>query len=857
MRDAFVMWRNTRMVVLVALSAAVYAAILIPFKIIPIVPGFTELRPGNAVPIVCGLLFGPAAAWGCAIGNLIADFFGTIGPGSFFGMIGNFLFAYVPYRIWVMCKGCRPPTGSWKQVPLLVLGIFMGSAACAVVIGSGVDLLGLVPYVILTSIITINNTIAGIVLGIPLLILMYPRARRWDLTFSQVMREEDIRSTRLTPIAALMVLIACLVGVFAALDKGGHLANWGMQIGLLHLETTTGEDGKPLPVSLLIPAEMSLQQLGLWCSLAILVGSFLMAKVGLRRRPTPAHTEAATGEPAAAGLIVDDVEFAYPDSAAPALRGVSFTQSAGRMRFLMGRTGAGKSTLCLCLNGVIPQMQSGDFAGRVQVAGLDTRDWTVDQLSPTVGLVFQDFETQLFCSDVELEVAFGLENRGVPREQMRKRVDYWIDTLGLRHVVGRDPSTLSGGEKQRLALAAVMATDPPIVVLDEPTTDLDPAGRAEVMAAVAQLADQGCTVVVATNESAEAADADALVVLQGGVVAYDGSPGELLRDSQAAAALALRPDPLAELAAAVGLAQVPENIQQAITMLRERNARLDTEALSERDAHEQASRPAVPVVTIADVSYSYGGLPALPELSLEVARGEFVAILGPNGSGKTTLCKLIMGLLAPDSGTVAVNGREVSDMRPNELAAQIGYLYQNPDSQIFADTVSDEVAFGPRNLGRTPARIRELVAEALAITELTGYEEADPFSLTRGERQRVALAAILACEPDIIVFDEPTTGLDVPQQEAMMQLLKRLQGQGRTVLVVTHHTDIALRYAQRLVLLRRGRVLADGPTREVIADGETCAAAGQCQSPLVVIAQELFGVPLLSAEEFARYVHLG
>ncbi len=857
MRDVFVMWRNTRMVVLVALSAAIYAAILIPFKIIPIVPGFTELRPGNAVPIVCGLLFGPAAAWGCAIGNLIADFFGTIGPGSFFGMIGNFLFAYVPYRVWVMLKGFRPPSGSWKEVPLLVLAIFMGSAACAVVIGSGVELLGLVPYVILTSIITINNTVVGIVLGIPLLILMYPRARRWNLTFSQVMREDDIRGTRLTPIAGLLIFVACTIGVSAALDMRGHIADWAMKLGILDMQPVIGEDGKALPVSLLIPAEMSLLQLGLWCSLAILVGSFLMAKVGLGRRPAAAEAEQTTDEASTGGLVVENVSFAYPDGGEAALRGITFTQSAGQMRFLMGRTSAGKSTLCLCLNGVIPQMQSGDFSGSVQVGGLDTSQWSVDELSRVVGLVFQDFETQLFCSDVELEVAFGLENRGVPRELMRERVDYWIDVLGLRHLVGRDPSTLSGGEKQRLALAAVMAAEPPVVVLDEPTTDLDPAGRAEVMDAVGQLADDGRTVVVATNESAEAADADGLLVLQAGVLAYEGAPASLLQDIQASAALGLRPDPLAELAAAVGLAQVTQNVEQAVEMLRERSARLDEKAFVSAQGSEQTQSARAPAATLQNVSYSYGGLPALDEVSVDVCQGEFVGILGPNGSGKTTLCKLVTGLLAPDSGTVAVNGRDVSEMRASELAAQIGYLYQNPDSQIFADTVFDEVAFGPRNLGRTTARVRELVTEALAITELTGYEDSDPFSLTRGERQRVALAAVLACEPSIIVFDEPTTGLDVPQQEAMMQLLKRLQGQGRTVIVVTHHTEMALRYAERLVLLRGGHVLADGPTREVVADHETFAAAGQCLSPLVAISQELFGVPLLSADEFERYVHLG
>ena len=859
MRDAFVMWRNTKMVVLVALSAAIYAAILIPFKIITIVPGYTELRPGNAIPVVCGLLFGPAAAWGCAIGNLMADFFGTIGPGSFFGMIGNFLFAYLPYRVWVMCKGFQPPRGSWREVPLLVLAIFIGSASCAIVIAFGVELLNLFPfaYVVLTSVITINNMLIGCILGIPLLILIYPRARRWQLTFSQVMRRDDLRGTRFTPVAATVILVACMIGVLAALDKAGTIANWANALGLMHIEPVIGENGKPLPVSLLIPADMALRQLGGWCSLAILLGSFFMARIGPGRRPA----EAVSDEDASAGPIGDismnDVTFTYPGAPQAALKSASFSQPAGRRHFLMGRTGAGKSTLALCLNGVIPHMQAGEHSGSVLVGGLDTTQWPVSRLSRVTGLVFQDFETQLFCSDVELEVAFGLQNRGLPPDLMRERVDYWLRELGLEHLVGRDPSTLSGGEKQRLVLAAVMATEPPIVVLDEPTTDLDPAGRRQVMGAVSRLADQGRTLLIATGHTAEAVEGDGLLVLRDGEVAYTGEPAALLRDIEAAEALGLRPDPLAEIAAAVGLDEVPPDVPSAVEILRQRGARLDEETLKAGDAARKSENANDIALSLEEVSFSYDKERVLRGVSLQVRTGEFVAVLGPNGAGKTTMCKLLMGLLSPRPGTVAVNGRNVSDMRVTELAAQIGYLYQNPDSQIFSDTVYAEVAFGPRNLGCDEDEVHGRVTDSLATTELSDYEAADPFTLTRGQRQRVALAAILACQPDIIVFDEPTTGLDVPQQIAIMELLKKLQSQGRTVMMVTHHTDMALEYADRLLLIANGELIADGPTREVVADTESFAAADQLPPVAAQIGTELFGLPLLSAAEFGRYVRLG
>lgn len=856
MRDLFVMWRSTRMVVLVALCAALYAAILIPFKIVPIIPGFTEVRPGNAIPIVCGLLFGPAAAWGCAIGNLIGDFFGTFGPGSFFGFFGNFLFAYVPYRIWVSVRGAQPPKGTWGEMPLLLFAVLAGSAACGVVIGWGLELLGMVPYAILTTIITINNSLIGVVLGIPLFILMYPRARRWRLTFSQIMNKDDITGTPASTIGGLLVVAGCLAGVLAAFDKGGTLANWISALGIAHFDAAIGGDGKPLPVSLFVPENMSFKQFGGLCTLAILAGSALMAKLGTGRRLVK-PTSTGVGETGAAELAFADVSYAYEGEGEPAINGVSFTQGAGQRYFVMGRTGAGKSTLCMCLNGVIPHLQGGQMWGAVQVAGLDTHDWTVDQLSRVTGVVFQDFETQLFCSDVELEVAFGLENRGVEPAVIRERVDYWLNAMGLKALVGRDPNTLSGGEKQRLALASVMAGNPPIVVLDEPMTDLDPAGREQVMGAIEALADEGCTMLIVTDETGAALGGEKLLVMRAGELAYVGDPGGVLGSIAGARELGLKPDPIAELAEVAGLYETPANADALVKTLKSMGARINGPAFAKIRAEEAEHVHTPLAVGINAVRFGYGNVPVLEDVSLDIHHGEFVAILGPNGAGKTTLCKMFMGLLKPSAGSVTVDGNSVSDMTAPELAARIGYLYQNPDSQIFSDTVFDEVAFGPRNLGCDEEQVRERVAGALKITELDEYGSEDPFALTRGERQRVALAAILACAPDVIVFDEPTTGLDVPQQEAIMELLKRLQKQGRTVIMVTHHTEMALRYADRLILLKSGRVLADGPTREVVADAATFAQAGQTAPDVVSVSQQAFGESLLSVAEFRQFVALG
>lgn len=284
MRDAIVMWRHTKMVVLVALTAAIYAAILIPFKPIPIIPGITEIRPAAVIPFVCGLLFGPAAAWGSAIGNLMGDFFGTLGPGSLFGIVGNFLLAYVPYRLWHLLRPNTPATGSPGQVPLLVVVVTAGSTACAVIIGFGVDLLGIAPYQVVSTIIAVNNILVGTILGIPLLALVQSRAYKRNLTYRQILSRADLAGGIVAIPAAVVVLAAGLIGAFAALDKAGVV---GSIVGTLiaPLSAVRGE-------ALWLPAEMALRTLGLYCSIIIVLGSLLLA-----RQPftSSAHGEGNSG----------------------------------------------------------------------------------------------------------------------------------------------------------------------------------------------------------------------------------------------------------------------------------------------------------------------------------------------------------------------------------------------------------------------------------------------------------------------------------------------------------------------------------------------------------------------------------
>ncbi|MGI5816586.1 MAG: ABC transporter ATP-binding protein [Armatimonadota bacterium] len=545
------------------------------------------------------------------------------------------------------------------------------------------------------------------------------------------------------------------------------------------------------------------------------------------------------------------------EAAGAALYRVDLELRAGELAYLMGRTGAGKSTLCLCLSGIIPKMQPGTFAGEVRVGGEVISGRPVHEIARTVGALFQDFEAQLLASDVEREVAFGLETAAVPRAEMRRRVAEALELVGLSDLRGRDPATLSGGQKQRLALAAVLAPEPDVLVLDEPTTDLDPLAKRALVDVVEELSLRGVTLLIADHEPADALGAESLIALSDGVKQYDGPPRALLSDAGRCRATGILPLQLAELSARLGIDRLPLEPAEAAEALSAERWRLDPEGCA-RLARE-APEPGDPLIELTGVSFGYPetGERALDDVTLTVREGEFVVLLGENGSGKSTLAKHLNGLLRPSVGVVRVGGADTRSTPVQQLAAQVGYLFQNPDHQIFSSTVREEVAFGPRNLGVGDAEVAERVEEALAVTELTGWEQRDPFVLTRGERQRVALASVLACRPRVIVFDEPTTGLDGLQQRAMMELLARLNAVGTTVIVITHCTWAAAEYARRALVLDEGRLVADAPVRDVFGDDELLARTGQVPPDTALVSRALGGETLLSVDELAGCLRRG
>ncbi|HLX04495.1 MAG TPA: energy-coupling factor transporter ATPase [Candidatus Binatus sp.] len=561
-------------------------------------------------------------------------------------------------------------------------------------------------------------------------------------------------------------------------------------------------------------------------------------------------------------MSVQGVTFTYHDGDRPALRAVSLVQNAGEMIGVMGASGAGKSTLAKCLNRIIPEFEDGDFHGAILIAGESIEHLRVCDLAPKVGMVFQDFESQLFSTNVAHEVAFAMEQVGMDRAEMDRRIMPALEAVGLRGFGHRDPMSLSGGEKQRLAIASVLALRPSVIVLDEPTTDLDPEGRAEVFELIKKLRAQGLSLIVIEHESEELRAADRIVVLREGEIAADGPPSEVFARTELLTACGVRPPGLGHALELLGIDAQPKSVEQAFEVIVRAypNVVASTyDSIARSRGSEQSKAPSNAIVApafigIENLSYSYAGGPrVLDSIELKVGAGEFLAIVGQNGSGKTTLAKHIVGLLQPATGRVTIDGKDRALMRPAETAREVAYVFQNPDHQIFAASVQDEVAFGPRNFGLPDDEIRRRCDEALEAVGLQDERQSDPFLLSKGERQRLAVASVLVLRPRMLILDEPTTGLDHREQLRMMALVRDLNRAGIAIVIITHTPWLVAEYARRVVLMRKGAKIFDGGVREFFMQEELLHSSS-FRAPEITELSRRFGTLALTTDEFVAWV---
>lgn len=508
----------------------------------------------------------------------------------------------------------------------------------------------------------------------------------------------------------------------------------------------------------------------------------------------------------------DALTYRYPGSQAPALQDLSLQIDDGEFLLVVGPSGAGKSTFLRCLNGLVPHFYGGTLSGQVRVRGLDPVALGPRGMASVVGFVLQDPEAQFVVDKVEDELAFALENQGLDPLLMRKRVEEVLDQLSIAHLRHRSVNTLSGGERQRVAIAAVMTLQPQVLVLDEPTSQLDPQAAEEVLDTLVKLnQDLGLTVILSEHRLERVVQyADRMLYFPG------AGQAPLLDEPRAVLGEMPFTPPLVALAKALDWSPLPLTIKEGRPFARKHPVNGD----SVKVVGATVSSESPLSISIQDVGFSYNGHPALQNISLDVRRGEFVALMGRNGSGKTTLLKQIIGLLKPDQGQVQLTGPNghgtVSTRTANveDLIDFVGYVPQNPNALLFNDTVRQELDFTLRGHRLPPGDYGEL----LGALGLTAHAERYPRDLSVGERQRVALASILVADPHILLLDEPTRGLDYEQKEALVRFLQQEKGRQRTVVMATHDVELVARCADRVVLLGEGQVIVDGPVRQVMSE---------------------------------------
>ncbi|OIQ08299.1 putative HMP/thiamine import ATP-binding protein YkoD [Moorella thermoacetica] len=505
----------------------------------------------------------------------------------------------------------------------------------------------------------------------------------------------------------------------------------------------------------------------------------------------------------------ENLIYYYPDREKPALKDINLRIEEGEFLLITGGSGSGKSTLARVLAGLIPDFYGGRFGGKVYFQGRDMGQINRRKLAREVGMVFQDPEKQLVMTSVEAEIAFGLENLGLPPAEMSRRVAEALSFLDLTEVRQEFTAHLSGGQKQKLALAAILAMQPRVLVLDEPTSQLDPVAAEEFLNLVKRLNEEmGLTIILIEQRLERCYHlADRVVFMEDGQIKYEGTPEQLAR-------WAVQRDipfvpPVARIFARIGFPSIPVTVKEGRRLLRSNFDRREFPPLKPAVKAE----PGEPVLTMIKVWFTYpNGKEALQDVSIQISTGELVAIMGANGAGKSTLLKTMAGLLKPGRGRVQVMGRDLSN-KGRIGDGRIAYLSQNPNDYLFQDTVEEELLFALKNFALPNDGI---VDELLEKLNLQRYRRVNPRDLSSGERQRVALASILVTRPRLLVLDEPTRGMDYRLKDELGELLTGLSREGVSVVLVTHDIEFAAAYATRVLLLFAGRIVADGPKHQVL-----------------------------------------
>ena len=548
-------------------------------------------------------------------------------------------------------------------------------------------------------------------------------------------------------------------------------------------------------------------------------------------------------------IQIQELTFKYTGSKHNALENITLEIEKGGFVGIIGESGAGKTTLCNCINGLIPHHYTGDFYGSVKVDGEDTFDVDAGKLALKVGSVFQDIESQLTGYFVEDEILFGLENFGIPADQIEKRITSALETLGISELRHREISTLSGGQKQKVVFAAILALEPQILVLDEPTGELDPASSVQIFALLKKLNEEkGITIVIAEQKIMLLCEfVKKLIVLEKGTCVHYGEIRSTLTHQKEMEEAGINCPRVLTLtgkmekenllpADCTGEGRICLNANEAAQIVKKA---VGTKALHTAVAEPvEAQESSDTVLSFQNVSFSYNETANVKNLNVNIHKGDFTAIIGSNGAGKSTFSKLCNGLLKPSAGDVLVLDKNTKKEKVSNLAKHIGFLFQNPDRQICCGTVREEIAFSLRNNKVPEAEIKTRVENT--IKEFGFNPDTEPFNMSRGQRQRLCLACLIALNPEILILDEPTTGLDYRECMEVMDKIRQLNENGTTVIMVCHDMEVVLDFAKKIIVMNRGEILGEGPARSVLAD-DTLLNKARLLPPQIAQVAKLLG----------------
>lgn len=544
-------------------------------------------------------------------------------------------------------------------------------------------------------------------------------------------------------------------------------------------------------------------------------------------------------------IKVENLKYRYPNTKELALDGLHFEIEKGSFIGVVGENGAGKSTLCQTFNGLVPGFFKGAYGGRVLIDGTEVAKTTVSALCQKVGLVFQNPFNQLSGAKETVfeEIAFGLQNFGVPKEEMLRRVNEVMELLDIAAYKDRNPFDLSGGQMQRVALAGILAMKPQVLVLDEPTSQLDPAGSEEVFAAVDKLAKSGITIIMVEQKLEKMAEyCDKLLLLHRGKQIAYATPEEIFsrEDLQS---YGVNPPAYTRICQAFGIKKengcYPASLAEVLALKEQFPEEKEFAAKQHKSEETPGALGEKPVFSIQHLRFGYlDNIPVLQDINLNIDSRP-TAIVGQNGAGKTTLVKLLKGLLKPVGGSIYYAGNDISQKTVAMLAGEIGYVFQNPDDQIFKYQVIDEVMFGPLNIGMTKAQAREKAVAALELVGLGRLAGENPYDLELSERKLVAIASVLAMDTSVLILDEPTIAQDWHGRTIIRNIIKDMSRQGKTVIAILHDMDFVAESFERVIVMAHGRVLADGTKEEVFAQKAVMEQARIEQPYLTKLCQQL------------------